>query len=122
MRLTLRKSSGLDDWYVIERAEHEGKQWLEETGPGMMSLRDSARFSDADVEGTRAEMLAIAGAIEARSQARFKRCRVEVTGPGQADEVLFDSPRNSTKEGRVTLVEADELAKEIRKKLDGGAK
>lgn len=99
MRLTCRKSAHLDDWYVIERAEHDGKHWC------------SSRFSDADVEGTGAEMLAIADAIERREYEAFKRCAVTFEG-GNAH---FWSPRNSHRDGITSMKFALLLAEEIRK-------
>lgn len=116
MRLTVRKSDRLDDWWVIERAEHDGRKWMERTEYGM-ALRCSSRFSDADVEGTAAEMLAIADAIKSRGGAAFGRCSVEVDG----DVARFNSPRNSMEDGECTLAEADELAAEILAKCGGAA-
>lgn len=113
MKLTLRKSEWLDDWYLIERAEHDGRTWLEKTGPSSSSVRCSSRFSDADVEGDSGEMMAIAKAIECRGRAGFKRCAVDATG----DPVLFRSPRNSERDGECSPAEADELAAEIRRVL-----
>jgi hypothetical protein len=115
MKLTLTPGP-FDDWWVIERAEHEGRKWWERVGAGA-SLRCSSRFSDADVEGTSAEMLAIAEAIETRSGASFKRCAVATV----KDAASFWSPRNSQEPGGVSLDEADELAKEIRRKIGGAA-
>jgi len=106
----------MGDWFVIERAEHDGRQWLERTGPVRMALRCSSRFSDADVEGTAAEMLAIAEAIEKRGDAYFRRCSVRVEG----ERVFFASPRNSTTEGECSLAEADDLAREIRATVPSG--
>ena len=102
-----------DDWYVIERAEHDGRVWLEPTDSGGAALRSSSRFSDADVEGTAAEMLAIAHAIDAGTSARFKRCAVMVHG----SHVELWSPRNSTARGVVSLEDGTELAREIREKV-----
>lgn len=113
MRLTVKKSEFLTDWYVIERLEHDGREWMETTGPGCMSLRLSSRFSDADVEGPSYEILAIARAIEQRSEAIFKRCSVDAT----SDPVKFSSPRNSRKDGECSLAEADELVITIRRQV-----
>lgn len=99
-RLTLRAGT-LDDWYVIERAPSEGH---------------SARFSDASIEGTAEEMLALARAIKARGGFSAKRCAVAVDG----EVVAFRSPRNSREDGLVSLVVADALAAEIFAKLGGG--
>lgn len=111
IKLTLRKSDpdGDWDWWVIERAEHDGRTWMEQTGPNSMALRCSARFSDADVEGSADEMREIAKAIRARGRYSAKRCAVRVEG----DVVSFRSPRNSTMEGVTSLACADELAKLI---------
>lgn len=111
MKLSLRKSS--EDWFVIERAEHEHKTWVEPIGPNAAALRDSSRFSDADVEGTKAEMLLIADAIQNRKQYGARRCAVRVVG----NVVFFSSPRNSQVEGQCSLQEADDLAAEILNQL-----
>lgn len=112
MRLVCRKSDALDDWYVIEREEAPGeaRAWLEPIGGGGMAFMVSARISDADIEGYADEMLAIAEAIEKRGAARFKRCAVNA----ETEPVHFWSPRNSTRDGEVSLAVADALAKEIR--------
>ena len=110
MELTIRKSEGMDDWYVIERAEHDGRIWIADG-----ALQCASRFSDADVEGTAAEMLAIADGIERRTETSFKRCAVSF----QTDGVHFDSPRNSQRDGVCSLEEADALAAKIRTALGG---
>jgi hypothetical protein len=114
MKLTLREG-GMENWYVIERAEHDGRVWLgsAEGMPGVMALHSSARISDADVEGTGEEMLEIADAILTHGEARSTRCAVDARG----DLVLFWSPRNSQKRAQVPLHDAVELAFEIRKKF-----
>jgi hypothetical protein len=106
VKIVLQKSDSLDDWYTIERAQHEGRQWLEPTGPNSMQFMDSARISDACVEGTAAEMREIAQAIKARGSASFKRCAVRVAG----ERAYFCSPRNSTTDAEVPLADADEFA------------
>jgi hypothetical protein len=108
--LTLRHCEVLGDWYVIELAEHDGKQWLERTGQNISALRCSSRLSDADIEGTAEQMLSIAEAIEARGSAHHRRCAVSVYG----DRVTLCSPRNSQRDGVCTLAEADALAALIR--------
>lgn len=112
--LTLRKSDMLDDWYLIERKHHDGESWFEPTEYGC-SYQASARISDADVEGHAHEMLGIATAIEERSTFNAKRCAVWFEG----GRVCFSSPRNSQTPGTVTLEDADNLAREIREKLEG---
>lgn len=66
VKLTLRKSEWLDDWYVVELAEHDGRQFLEQVGPRAFALRCSARLSDADIEGTVEEASALATEIRAQ--------------------------------------------------------
>jgi hypothetical protein len=116
MKLTLRKSDWLDDWYLIERAEHDGREWFEvdPARPNCAFLQRSARLGDADTEGTAAEMLAIAGAIETGGSAAFLRCAAERTETGY----LIGSPRNSSELTPVTFADAGGLAAEIRGKLE----
>lgn len=108
--LTVVHQEHMDDWWTIERAEHDGREWLENIGPNAMALRCSSRISDADVEGYSTEMHALADAIEARGSESFKRCAVEVKG----DVVEFSSPRNSRRSGSCSLEEADRLVTKIR--------
>jgi len=116
MKLTIRKCDGFGDWYVIERAEHDGREWLAPTGYGSRFMR-SARISDADVEGTGCEMHAIAGAIEARGSFHARRCAVWLEEGG----FRFESPRNSSEPGGlVTMEHADELARLIRAEVNRG--
>ena len=46
MKLILLKTDVLDDWYVIERAEHDGRVWSEPVPgrPDVAVLRSSARL------------------------------------------------------------------------------
>ena len=116
MKLTIVKSC-IDDWWVIERAEHDNTRWIERINHdtyGCDYHMYSGRFSDyADVEGPTSEMLEIARAIKDRGSESFKRCAVQVLG----DKVFFESPRNSERPGECTLAEADDLANEILWKL-----
>lgn len=114
--LTVRNVEWMGDWYVIEWADHDGREWLDPTEYGASLMRSasrmrSARPSDADIEGCASEMLAIAGAIESRSTVEFHQCAVTVDG----DIVSLCSPRNSTVDANVSLAVADALAVEIRK-------
>ena len=110
MELTIVKSGYIDNWYVIERAEHDGREWTVRKGPNAYGLQCSSRFSDADVEGYGEEMVVVADAIDARSSASFKRCAVDVNG----EQVRFWSPRNSRMDGVVSYEEAAQLSKKIR--------
>ncbi len=109
MKIVLKKSDWIDDWYTIERAFHDNRQWLERTGPNSGQLVYSGRISDACVEGTEAEMLEIAKAIKARGAASFKRCAVRVAG----EFAHFRSPRNSQIDANVPLADADEFADQV---------
>ena len=116
MKLVIKKSEWMEDWYLIERAEHDGRSWIEQTGPNVAALRCSSRIGDADVEGTREEMLAIAAGIERREDVVFRRCAVMFSAGG----VRFLSPRNTVDAGELcTLAEADELAGLIRGMAEG---
>lgn len=107
MRLILKYD--IDDWYTIEKAEHENRTRIKQIGKNSFSFMDSARISNACVEGTGEEMIAIARAIENRTGVAFKRCAVFFADDG----VHFWSPRNSRTDGVVTVEEADDLAKQI---------
>lgn len=109
MKLTLRKSEHVADWWLIERSEHDGREWFAPIAGGF-SFQCSARISDADVEGDCADMHGIASAIERCEGYAAKRCEVAFEH-GQA---FFRSPRNSEVWGEATMAEADELAALIR--------
>lgn len=114
-RLTMRRSENLPDWYTIEFAEHEGREWFEpivEDGREVGAApRMSCRPSDADIEGTSHEMTMIARAIRAGQSATFKRCAAQRTRDGLG--YAFSSPRNSQREHVATLAAATALADEI---------
>lgn len=115
MKLTLKKGY-MDDWYTIERAEHEEIQEIRKhpTLPNVMILYYSGRISDACVEGDASEMMAIAQAIQAEGSAQFDRCAVQrVEGHG----FFFWSPRNSQERAFVETEDAKELAEEIKARL-----
>ena len=61
MKVTVNKNDDMGDWYTIERAEHDGRHWMERTDYGM-ALMSSSRIGNADIEGTASEMLTIAAA------------------------------------------------------------
>lgn len=109
MKLVLSKSNWVDGWYLIERAEHDGRKWFEQTEPNVMRFMDSARISDACVEGTAGEMLEIAEAIKSRGSYESRRCAVRVEG----DTAYFWSPRNSTTEAAIPISDADNFAEQV---------
>jgi hypothetical protein len=108
---TIRKSDWLADWYVIERKEHGGREWLERIGPGALAFCRSARLGNADIEGTGEEMRAIASAIIAGEAAGFTRCAVSPRPDGFA----LWSPRNSIGKTVISKDCALELAEETLK-------
>lgn len=112
--LTLHKSEHMEDWYIIERAVHDHKQWMEKTEYGH-ALRCSSRISDGDVEGPAYEMNAIARAIMNKGYFSAKRCAVNVDKRTNTAE--FWSPRNSRKRASVPLAVAEELAALILKEI-----
>lgn len=106
--LKLCKSESLDDWFTIERAEHDGRHWMEPTEYGSR-LCYSGRVSDACVEGPAAHMLGLAAAILQRGRESFKRCAVDAT----KEPVKLWSPRNSERPGECSYAEAEALARAI---------
>lgn len=115
MKVVLVRSENLTNWWLIERAEHDGREWMEMRGANVMAFMRSARVSDADVEGDATEMLAIADAIQRGESVYFRRCAAERTPNGY----LLSSPRNSTRAELITFEEASALALDIRAKLAG---
>lgn len=109
MDLALVKADSMEDWYTIERSDHDGREWFEQTGTNCFSLRASCRISDACIEGTSLEMLSIANAINEQKSVSFRRCAVSFEG----GKVCFWSPRNSSYPGVVSVAEAEELADKI---------
>ncbi|MEY5098407.1 MAG: hypothetical protein RJA36_1126 [Pseudomonadota bacterium] len=110
MKIILKKSDHLDDWYTIVRAEHDGREWLERIGPSASRFMCSERLSpEACIEGTAEEMIELAEAIKARGAASFKRCAVRVDG----ENAYFCSPKNSERDAVVPLANADEFAAQV---------
>lgn len=106
--IKLVKSDSLPDWYTIERAVHENKDWWEPTQYGS-AYQHSGRISDACVEGSLEEMKLIAKAIRARAKFEARRCAVHI----ENNRAFFCSPRNSRKNASVPLEFADQLAEQI---------
>lgn len=103
MKCELTKGN-FDNWFCITSAE---------------SGRYMQRIGNADIEGDREEMAAIADAIENRKSAYFKRCAAtHVTMFGElSGHYLLSSPRNTISPTKITVAEADELAASIRRVL-----
>ena len=110
MKIRLKKSDDINDWYTIVRAEHDGREWMERNGPNCSRYMCSENLSpEACIEGSGAEMLAVAHAIKRGGQVSFQRCAVHF----ETDGVHFHSPKNSEHDGVVTVEEANELADQI---------
>lgn len=111
MKITIRKSTALDDWYLIVRAEHDNKNWWEGS-----SYRTSERLSpDADIEGDSEEMIALAKAIINRKNISFRRCAIDI----EEDVIWFYSPRNSEFKTAISFEDADDFANVILNELGG---
>lgn len=113
MKLAFIQAEGFDDWYTIERAEHNHTSWIEPM-PGVpyaRSYQHSGRISDACVEGPLSEMVSLAQAIEDKTKEDFKRCAVDA----RSEPVRFWSPRNSERQGEVSYEDALDLAQQIRR-------
>jgi hypothetical protein len=104
--LTVTPGKNIRDWYVIERAEHDGRSWIEWDGESSGSLMLSSRIGNADIEGTHAEMTELAKGIREKRSVIFKRCAVE---PDAKGNILW-SPRNSLYWTRVPSERALALA------------
>lgn len=104
--LTMRES--MDEWYVIEWAQHENREWFEPTEWGSMFMT-SSRISKADIEGPAEHMLGIARAILEDEEAHYKRCYVKV----DVDRCYMRSPRNDEEDGVVHIEDARDLARHI---------
>lgn len=115
MKIKLNKCEHMDDWYTIVRAEHDDKEWWEDTGPNSARLMLSERIvPNACIEGTSSEMLSIAYAIRDSSSESFKRVAVHFAKDG----VHLYSPRNSSEDGVVSVEEAMEFADEVIAELE----
>lgn len=114
-KLTVRKSDAIDDWWCIERVDHENRESFVSTGHNSQRLDCSSRLgtgmNNCDIEGYGVEMKGIASAIESGGTYSAKRCEARTVKEG----VLLQSPRNSMEPVLVTYQHAKELAEEIRK-------
>ena len=113
MHCVLVKCDHMEDWWTVDRAEHDGREWMEETGPNSAGWMCSSRPSDADIEGPSAQMLALAKAIEAGESESFKRCAAVRDG----ETYKLYSPRNSREPAILTMEEAKALARDMLSKL-----
>lgn len=110
MKIRLNHCDYMGDWYTIVRAEHDGMEWIERTGPNSSRFMCSERLSpEACIEGDSSDMLAVASAIKSRGAVSFNRVAVHF----EPDGAHFSSPKNSERDAIVSVEEADELANQI---------
>ena len=114
MRLKLiQHDHGSSDWYTIERAEHDGREWIERLEPNMSQFMCSCRLvPDSCIEGSLGEMKKLAECIRrGKGDCGYsaKRCAVRI----QKDGVHLWSPRNSSTHGIVSEEDAIDLAQQI---------
>jgi hypothetical protein len=114
MKCVCVRSDGEADWYTIERAEHDGREWLESTGPHSSRLMMSCRLGNACIEGPGSQMLAIAAAIEGGTSVSFKRCCALLVDDGYG----LMSPRNSDDLTIISFEDAAGLASSIRRVVE----
>ncbi len=112
IKLTISKGS-FDDWWVLERIEHDDRTWNEPTNYGSQYCMSRRLEKTTDVEGTKEEWIAIRKAILNKSGIDFTRCSVEHTKKG----FLVESPRNSQEPILISDSSAIYLANEIERKL-----
>jgi hypothetical protein len=102
------------DWWIVERAIHDGREWEEYSDDGMSAFScRSARIVDGDIEGPGYEMRAVAQAIEQDRSVRFKRCQVTWTASGY----LMSRPKGGSAPVLVSHDIARHLAADILRKI-----
>lgn len=122
IRLAFRESENLSGWWLIVRAEHDGREWLEDVGPNCHAFCMSERLEPRScVEGRADEMTALACGILRGDGDRFKRCAAEPVDCDGVKGWRIYSPRN-TGDGRALIVTAEcaeALAREILEVTNG---
>ena len=101
---------GMDDWYVIQKANHDGRNWFAPIKGGGQHFMCSSRIGNADIEGDKKEMLVLARAILDGEKCAFRRCSVSKPKNGR---VHLNSPRNSIGYASVPVEQAHALARQI---------
>ena len=115
--LILVSCDGMPDWWIIERAQHDVREWDEYSDDGAHAFTCcSARIVNGDIEGSGNEMRSLAKAIEEGRSAQFKRCQVAWTKNGY----LMGRPRGGSAPVLVTFGVALHLAADIRHKVGHG--
>lgn len=113
-KLVIVPCEEISDWWIIERAEHDGQEWEKYSEDGTSAVTVcSARIVDGDIEGSSCEMQLVAQAIEQGSSMCFKRCQVNWTATGY----LMSRPRGGSAPVLVTHDVARRLAADIQSKI-----
>ena len=114
MKIKLNDCFGDGYWYTIIRAEHDGREWIENIDTNTSRFMCSERLSpEACIEGTKEEMLDVAKAIKNNGLAKYKRVAVSFAFGG----FVFWSPKNSEHEAFISVEDADEFAEQVFKEL-----
>lgn len=110
-RVVMRRPTASEDWFVIERYDHDGRVWHEEHQGGIRRMQSANLSPESTIDGSRREMLALAYAIMSGDMATavFKRCAVACV----VDGVFFWSPKNSDTEVLIKRERALDLARDI---------
>lgn len=102
-----------DEWYSIIRAEHDGREWIENIDTNTSRFMCSERLSpEACIEGTSEEIIEVALAIKDRRAIYFKRIAVSFEYG-----FWFWSPKNSIHKVFISTEDADEFANEVIREL-----
>ena len=112
IKLTIRPSS-IDNWWVLERLEHDNKIWQESTEYGSRFCTSGRLEKTTDIEGESEQWKEMAEAIKKGTEYSARRCSVKCLSYG----VELESPRNSSEPTLVSWDSAIFLMKEIEKKL-----
>ncbi len=112
IKLTISKGS-FDDWWVLERIEHDNKTWNEPMEYGSRYCMSRRLEKTTDIEGPAREWSAIRKAILDETTISFTRCSIEHRKQG----FLIESPRNSQEPILISASSAIYLANEIERKL-----
>lgn len=117
MKIILVQSDYGNDWYTIQRADHEGRAWLEEVHKGCLALMCSERLSpESCIEGDAFDMIELARCILKKEDCESTRCAVMFEG----EFVYFWSPRNSLHKTPVGIDDATEFAHSVLTQLITG--
>ncbi len=105
-------------WWSIQRLDHDGRIWEEELFPSCTTLRASHRLGEGSnnvvIGADSPHMLLMAEAIEQCVNFKTTSCAVSFDTPGK---VGLMSPSHSDAWVYISLLEAGDLARQIRNKV-----